>query len=392
MSVKVANWIFGLPLKAIPKFILIAIADNSDDFGECWPKVATIAGKSAQSERNVQKWLSMFEAWGLLEREKRKAYGRQSSNLIRLSVGMTPEALVEAIRKADERNKTEDFEASIFEPALAELRGDSYAPQAGKYDAENARGVTRGVSPESPPEPSDKPSTPLAPETAQDDAGPSYADFAATGYPNSFGDPLAEAEFDALSKRQRERAVAAVKPYRDSLGKTRPVTAKHFLKNRVFENPAYKPKPPDLQIFIAESSPQWLAWSVMRRLYDSRPLFALTVQQGVSGRHFPSEWPIMGQGLPLPPRQWEYGQVPAGWTAIKRGTRYWAAWQEWMRDAPRPAGWGEASPYDNHLEGWAFPNLWPPRKDGTFAPVEAVTPEEAKVRKQDEAYLHGGSL
>ena len=46
------NWAWGLPLKPSVKFVLLALADASDDAGYCWPSIPTLA-KSNRPNRAV---------------------------------------------------------------------------------------------------------------------------------------------------------------------------------------------------------------------------------------------------------------------------------------------------------------------------------------------------
>ncbi|MEL7820991.1 helix-turn-helix domain-containing protein, partial [Pseudomonas aeruginosa] len=43
MSIKAMNWAWEQPLSPVPKLVLMALADNADDHGYCWPKMKTIA-------------------------------------------------------------------------------------------------------------------------------------------------------------------------------------------------------------------------------------------------------------------------------------------------------------------------------------------------------------
>lgn len=82
------NWAWALKLEPAPKFTLLALADAADDSGKCWPSVNTLAIKTSQSERTVQRHLSQHKASGLLLAEARfRADRSQSSNLYTLNMG-----------------------------------------------------------------------------------------------------------------------------------------------------------------------------------------------------------------------------------------------------------------------------------------------------------------
>lgn len=79
MSIKVGN-----PLR---KLVLIKLADNANDQGECWPSVAYIAEQCEISERSVQNHIQHLVKDGLVRIEIRKASsGLNQSNLYHLSL------------------------------------------------------------------------------------------------------------------------------------------------------------------------------------------------------------------------------------------------------------------------------------------------------------------
>ncbi|MDQ7986230.1 helix-turn-helix domain-containing protein [Pseudomonas sp. G34] len=81
MSIKAMNWAWEQPLPPVPKLVLMALADNADDHGYCWPKMKTIAAKCSTSERTVQRTIKTLLAAGLLKKDARfSASGRQVSN------------------------------------------------------------------------------------------------------------------------------------------------------------------------------------------------------------------------------------------------------------------------------------------------------------------------
>lgn len=81
MSIKAMNWAWEQQLPPVPKLVLMALADNADDHGYCWPKMKTIAVKCSTSERTVQRTIKTLLAAGLLKKDARfSASGRQVSN------------------------------------------------------------------------------------------------------------------------------------------------------------------------------------------------------------------------------------------------------------------------------------------------------------------------
>ena len=60
------------PLAAGPKMVLLALCDNANDQGECYPAVSTIAHKCSMGERTVQGHITDMEDAGILRREFRR--------------------------------------------------------------------------------------------------------------------------------------------------------------------------------------------------------------------------------------------------------------------------------------------------------------------------------
>lgn len=79
MKVKVGN-----PLR---KLVLLKLADNANDLGECWPSIPYIAEQCEISPRSVQNHIKGLESSGLLWIEFRKsASGNNKSNIFHLTL------------------------------------------------------------------------------------------------------------------------------------------------------------------------------------------------------------------------------------------------------------------------------------------------------------------
>lgn len=59
--------VWELDIPATEKMVLLALADNANDEGLCWPAIKTIARKCSRSERAVQYAVKALEALGLLK-------------------------------------------------------------------------------------------------------------------------------------------------------------------------------------------------------------------------------------------------------------------------------------------------------------------------------------
>ena len=105
----------GNPLR---KLVLIKLADNASDSGECWPAVATIAFECEISERSVQNHIKQLVADGFVRVEERRgANGVNRSNIYHLSFNN------------DGANPAPYQNGSISEGANAAPYGASPAPQ-----------------------------------------------------------------------------------------------------------------------------------------------------------------------------------------------------------------------------------------------------------------------
>lgn len=71
MSIQLMSSVWKTKMKPIEKLVFLALADNANDDGVCWPSVSTIASKSCLSERTVQDNLKSLEDQGLIKRNYR---------------------------------------------------------------------------------------------------------------------------------------------------------------------------------------------------------------------------------------------------------------------------------------------------------------------------------
>ena len=81
MSIKVGN-----PLR---KLVLIKLADNSSDVGECWPSYQHIADQCEISRRSVVTHIEALCEAGLLKKDSRMGPQGKRSNLYILTLNET---------------------------------------------------------------------------------------------------------------------------------------------------------------------------------------------------------------------------------------------------------------------------------------------------------------
>lgn len=90
MSNRASAWAWDVDLKGDPmvKFVLVALADQADDYGYCWPSQKKIAKKVCQGERTVRRHIATLRDLGLLTVIHRSSTRGRRSNGYQLHVGM----------------------------------------------------------------------------------------------------------------------------------------------------------------------------------------------------------------------------------------------------------------------------------------------------------------
>lgn len=88
MSIKVMSWVWdNSQTKGAHKLVLLALADQANDDGFCWPAIPTIARRCGDlSDRYVQYILADLVKTGELEIIRRRDNGKNKSNLYRVVV------------------------------------------------------------------------------------------------------------------------------------------------------------------------------------------------------------------------------------------------------------------------------------------------------------------
>lgn len=77
LMVKAMQTKVGNPLR---KLVLIKLADNANDLGECWPSYQHIADQCEISRRSVINHINKLEEMGLLKKKYRKGAGKPNSS------------------------------------------------------------------------------------------------------------------------------------------------------------------------------------------------------------------------------------------------------------------------------------------------------------------------
>lgn len=81
MSVKLIDKAFNTDVKGNEKLVLLALADNSNDTGVCFPSYNTLQRKTSMNRGTLAKWIKSLEAKRLIFKANRKRKsGANSSN------------------------------------------------------------------------------------------------------------------------------------------------------------------------------------------------------------------------------------------------------------------------------------------------------------------------
>ena len=105
MSITAIRWAWEAPIKAGPKFVLVALAEHANDNGDCWPSLATLSRKCGMSRSCVSVHLKQLEnAKFITKSYRRKHEGRRASNLYKLSINAHPESLSKELQRPDPGN------------------------------------------------------------------------------------------------------------------------------------------------------------------------------------------------------------------------------------------------------------------------------------------------
>lgn len=84
MSIKIMSAVWdGGPKGPTKRFVLVALADNANDDGECWPSIASISRKTGLCERVVRSTIRQLEAEGWMSTEL--SAGKKGCNKYRLT-------------------------------------------------------------------------------------------------------------------------------------------------------------------------------------------------------------------------------------------------------------------------------------------------------------------
>ena len=91
------TWAWDLEeLDPLPKMVLLALADQANDQGYCWPSQATLAARCSMGERTVRRHLKALQELGLITSEVRSSTSGRRSNVYMVHVGVSLESRLPA--------------------------------------------------------------------------------------------------------------------------------------------------------------------------------------------------------------------------------------------------------------------------------------------------------
>ena len=94
VSIRVMAWAWSTRLPPMPKLVLMALADDADDNGFCFPSQRRLAWKCTISERTARRMVSLLASKSYVTIEPRFSKDRsRTSNAYRLAVGNPPDKL-----------------------------------------------------------------------------------------------------------------------------------------------------------------------------------------------------------------------------------------------------------------------------------------------------------
>jgi hypothetical protein len=122
VSIRLMAATFELDIRAADKLVLLAMADHARDDGTgCYPSVETLARKTSQSRRGVQKIMRRLEHAGLIAPSK-LSKGRRSSEYRIALTNREPGSLFPHAQPRTPAQSTANLSASNREPECANGR------------------------------------------------------------------------------------------------------------------------------------------------------------------------------------------------------------------------------------------------------------------------------
>ena len=98
------------------KLVLIKLADNANEKGECWPSYQHIADQCEMSRRSVMRHISELESQGFLTSFHRKGVNGNSSNVYKLHIASGSVAAIEPSDNLSPPSDTDSPDSDTMSP------------------------------------------------------------------------------------------------------------------------------------------------------------------------------------------------------------------------------------------------------------------------------------
>jgi hypothetical protein len=153
MSLRVMSWAWSVQLAPTPKLVLMALADEADDTGFCFPSQRRLAAKCSITDRTVRRMLVELETKGYVTLERRhRADGSRTSNGYRLKGTDPPDKLSwgeDTDVRGSRTTASRGSDIGVLRPTTYPLsnptpqQGDVDAAPGGETEREGLAGVVR---------------------------------------------------------------------------------------------------------------------------------------------------------------------------------------------------------------------------------------------------------
>lgn len=114
MSWEAQSWVWGQDIKAGPKWVLMGIANYTDQDDKCWPGIDTLAQRLGMTKQSVITHIQFLESKGYLIKQRNKHYGTNTYQLNRKLTGQKSLPDIKA-GKAKTGQKSLPDQVKIFE-------------------------------------------------------------------------------------------------------------------------------------------------------------------------------------------------------------------------------------------------------------------------------------
>ena len=137
MSVRLMGVVFELDVPGPEKLVLLAMADHARDDGTgCYPSIDTLARKTSQSRRGVQKIMRRLEQKGLIK-PSRISRGRVTTEYEITLANREPGSLLPITQPRTPEHSTANGSAFNREPGSPEPKQNRKAEAAGKKNTKH---------------------------------------------------------------------------------------------------------------------------------------------------------------------------------------------------------------------------------------------------------------